>query len=309
MQTFYIEPLNPCLCTLCTDPNKLTSNDRFGTHTVFSNTTAYHNMRNNLPTLPNGGELPDDANVDAVHITRDSKSTYIHLLSRSGDKEAISCTQISGRIGGLGFEDHKPFVPSSHFGLEDAANCRKICCPNCEQFIDPSLIQRHILIECGKEDKFKVTCELCGRKTLQTTLADHMLTHGPKRYMCSYCGRKFHRWDYLQNHMNRPNACLLYLDELSLSLLNAQDEDKDGINLDDPMYSYFVTFIPEFEHIANVSIGIVSRLAYRAFGSTLKPYNTKIINISNTESIVHLVAHLSTQSARVRFRVFREHME
>jgi len=40
--------------------------------------------------------------------------------------------------------------------------------------------------------------------------------------------------------MNRPSACQMYLDELSLSLIKAQDEDKDGINLDDPRYSYFV---------------------------------------------------------------------
>ena len=204
---------------------------------------AYHSMRNNGPILPNGVELPDNASIDAVHISRDnSKSTYIHLLSRSGVKETISCTQISRRMCRVQLEGYRPFVPSSHFAAYNAENSRKISCPNCEQLIDPCMIQVHRLIDCVKKHKEEARCELCGHNMLYTNLERHMETHGPKRYMCSCCGRKFHRSDYFQDHMNNPSACQIYLSELSSSIINAQGED--GINLEDPRYNCFIPFHP-----------------------------------------------------------------
>lgn len=198
-------------------------------------------MRSNGPILPNGVELPANASVDAVHISRsNSKSTYIHFLSRSGAKETISCTQISRRMGRVQFEDHRPFVPGSHFAAYNAENSRNISCPNCEQPVDPCMIQVHILTDCVKNHKLEARRELCGRNMLYTSLERHMETHGPKRYMCSRCGRKFHRSDYFQDHMNNPGACQIYLSELSLSIINAQDED--GINPEDPRYNCFVPF-------------------------------------------------------------------
>src|SRR5258708_39817266 len=109
-------------------------------------------MRSNGPILPNGVELPDNASVDAVHISRgDSNSTCIHLLTRSGVKETISCTQISRRMGRVQFEDQRPFVPGSHFAAYNAENSRKISCPNCEQPVNLSMIQVHRLTDGVKK--------------------------------------------------------------------------------------------------------------------------------------------------------------
>jgi hypothetical protein len=169
-------------------------------------------MNSNRPILPNGSELPNDFGFNTVHILRNtSKSTYIHLVSSSGVKESISCIRINGRTNSAQFEDYEPFVPSSHFSTYNTGNSRKISCPDCEQLFDPYLVQIHRQTDCLKKQKIETRCELCGRHMLLTNLGRHMETHGRKRYMCSCCGRKFHRSDYFHDHMKNPSACQIYL--------------------------------------------------------------------------------------------------
>jgi hypothetical protein len=137
------------------------------------------------------------------------------------------------------FEDYKPFIPGSHFSAYDTENFRKISCPDCEQLVDPYMVQVHRRTDCFNKHKLETRCGLCGRHMLLTNLGRHMETHGPKRYMCSCCGRKFHRSDYFQYHMNSPGACQVYLYELSLSIMNAQNQDE--IDLDNPAYGSFTS--------------------------------------------------------------------
>jgi len=113
-------------------------------------------MNTNRPILPNGAELPDgiDFDFDALHISRDtSKSIDIHLLSTSGVEECIYCIRIDGRINGTQLEDYKPFVPGSHFSAYDTENFCKISCPDCEQLVDPYMVQVHRRIDCFNKHK------------------------------------------------------------------------------------------------------------------------------------------------------------
>jgi len=150
-------------------------------------------MNNSRPILPNGAELPDDVGFDAVHILRNaSKSTCIHLLSSSGVEECISCIRIDIRMKSAQFEDYKPFILSSHFSAYNIENFRKISCPDCEQLVDPDMVQVHRRTDCFNKHKLETRCELRGRYMLLINLGRHMETQGPKRYICSRCGRKFH---------------------------------------------------------------------------------------------------------------------
>lgn len=190
------------------------------------------------PILPNGAELPDNVGFDAVHILRNtSKSTYIHLVSTSGVKDSISCIRINGRTNNT--EDYEPFVSGSHFSAYDTGNSSKVSCPDCRQLVDPCLLQIHRQIDCFKKQKEETRCELCGRHMLLTNLERHMETHGPERYMCSCCGRKFHRSDYFQGHIKNPSACQVYLSELSLRIISEQNQDE--IDLDNPVYDSFTS--------------------------------------------------------------------
>jgi hypothetical protein len=67
-----------------------------------------------------------------------------------------------------------------------------------------------------------------------------METHGPERYMCSCCGRKFYRSDYFQGHIKNPSACQVYLSELSLRIIREQNQDE--IDLDNPVHDSFTSF-------------------------------------------------------------------
>jgi len=67
-----------------------------------------------------------------------------------------------------------------------------------------------------------------------------METHGLERYMCSCCGRKFHRSDYFQAHIKNPSACQVYLSELSLCIISEQNQDE--IDLENPVYDSFTSF-------------------------------------------------------------------
>lgn len=194
------------------------------------------------PILPNGAELPDNVGFDAVHILRNtSKSTYIHLVSSSGVKDSISCIRMNGRKNNTQFEDYEPFVSGSHFSAYDTRNFSKVSCPDCRQLVDPCLVQIHRQTDyLKKQQKLETNCELCGRHMLLTNLGRHMETHGPERYMCSLCGRKFHRSDYFQGHIKNPSACQVYLSELSLRIMSQQDQDE--IDLENPMYDSFTSF-------------------------------------------------------------------
>lgn len=196
------------------------------------------NMNINRPILPNRAELPNDVGFDAVHILRNtSKSTYIHLVSSSDVEESISCIRIDGRTNRAQFEDYEPFVPGSHFSAIDTGNSRKISCLDCKQLVDLYLVQIHRQTDCFEKQKLETRCELCGGHMLLTNLGRHMETHGRKRYMCSCCGRKFHRSDYFQDHMKNPSACQAYLSELSLRIMSEQNQDE--IDLDNPVYDSF----------------------------------------------------------------------
>lgn len=195
------------------------------------------NMNVRRPILPNGAELPDDTGFNAIHVSIDaSTSTYIHLASTLDNDESISCIRVIGSTKNAQFEDYAPVVSSSHFLAYDLGISRRISCQDCKQLVDPCLMQTHRQTDCIKQ-KLETECELCGRHMLLTNLERHMETHGQERYMCSSCGRKFHRSEYFRNHTTNPRACQLYLSELSMRVTSAQNQDE--LNLDNPVYEFF----------------------------------------------------------------------
>jgi hypothetical protein len=136
--------------------------------------------------------------VLTLSIFRETRRNLLTFISSqsSGVEECISCIRIDGRMNSAQFEDYKPFIPGSHFSAYDTENFRKIGCPDCEQLVDPYMVQVHRRTDCFNKHKLETRCRLCGRHMLLTNLVRHMETHGPKRYMCSCCGRKFHKLDY-----------------------------------------------------------------------------------------------------------------
>ena len=77
------------------------------------------------------------------------------------------------------FEDYNPFFPGSHFPSYDTQNFRKISCPDCEQLVDPSMVQVHRRTDCFNKHELGTRYELCGRHMLLTNLGRHMETHQP----------------------------------------------------------------------------------------------------------------------------------